>query len=105
MKTTPQRSPDALTHVRGYWGAKNVLLAANQEYETSAIALMIVWLAAHSKTKTVRIRHNCPFSTENRGGAGHLAHFLKGLSSCESISVSPTAQISTFLTVGNCRAV
>lgn len=83
---------------------KHVLLAANQEYETSAIALMIVWLGRSSKTKP---SHAAPFALfpQKTGVLCHLGHRGNGFSSCASISVSPTAQISTFLTVGNCRAV
>lgn len=82
----------------------HVLLAANQEYETSATALMIVWLGDHSKTKTARRPVIRAFSTEKPGLVSHFADFGNGFSSCASISVSPTAQISTRFTVGNCRA-
>lgn len=93
------------SHASGVIKAQNnVLLAANQEYETSAIALMIVWLGDHSKTKTARRRVIRAFSTEKPGLLSYFAHFGNGFSSCASISVSPIAQISTRFTAGNCRA-
>jgi len=38
-------------------------------------------------------------------GGNYFGHFAKGFSSWESINVSPTAQMFTFFTVENCRAV
>src|SRR5688572_23089076 len=106
MKPTPS-AQSRRTHTRSgvIRAQKHVLLAANQEYETSAIALMIVWPGRSSKTKTVRHRVIRAFSSEKLRLLSHFEHLGKGFSSCESISVSPTAQISTRFTVGNCLAV
>ena len=83
----------------------HVLLAANREYETPATGLMIVWPARSSKTKTARCRVIPAFFAEKPRMLSHFVHLGNGRSSCESINVSPTAQISTRFTVGNWRAV
>jgi hypothetical protein len=58
MKTTPRgQSRRTKTRLGLYLLQNHVLLAANQEYETSAIALIIVWPGDHSKTKlALRVR-------------------------------------------------